>query len=250
MIDFTVTQTRQRLIHQFKVKYPLSVPLKIVIVTYNRLPYLRKCIASIHGSTTLPYQIMVLDDGSTDGTQEWLDSQHKRGKISYLVFNKRVGTAKNFNQGIKFCNSEWVVMANDDIYFHRWWDFASLHALNTELEAATLTLYDYTNNSGILEHKGEYDLINGSGLAAAFMRSSALAQAGEFKLPQNQLMGSFAMKTCAKITKWSDQKLHFIVRPNWAHHMDFPTSDLSERDVLVEYVKYRHKEKRIKGASK
>jgi glycosyltransferase involved in cell wall biosynthesis len=246
MIDFTNTQTRQRLIHQFKGLYPLSFPLKILIVTYNRLAYLKKCIASIHGSTAVPYQIMVADDGSTDGTVEWLLSQRKRKKIEYLVFNQRIGTAENFNTGIKYCNSEFVVMTNDDVYFHRWWDFASLHVINTELEAASLTIYDYTNNKGILERKGDYDLFTGSGLAAAFIRTTSWAQAGEFRLPKKQLMGSFAMNFCTGITKFADHNQHFITRPNWASHMDFPTSDLSERDVLGEYVKYRQKEKRIK----
>jgi len=247
MIDFTLTKTRQRFIHQFRGRYPLSLPLKIVIVTYNRLPYLKKCIASIHGSTAVPYQIMVVDDGSTDGTQEWLVSQRKRGKVAYLVFNKRAGTAVNFNQGIKFCNSEWVVIANDDMYFHRWWDFASMYVLNNELEAATLTIYDYTNNKGILDPRDDYDLITGSGLGAAFIRTMAWNQANHFHIPKGRKMGFFASDFCAKITKFSENKLHFITRPNWVHHMDLPTSHLTERDVLDEYVKYRKKEK--KGAT-
>ena len=246
MIDFTIAQTKQRLIRAFRLKYPISLPLKIVIVTYNRLPYLMKCIASIQASTTLPYQITVMDDGSTDGTVKWLSEQRKRGKIDYLVFNKRVGTAENFNQGIQFANCEWVVMANDDCYFHRWWDFAALQVINAEPEAATVTLYDFTNNSGILERKKDYDQVTGTGLATAFIRSLALYQAGEFKLPPKQKMGSFAAKTCAKMKRFSDSKLHFITRPCWTHHMDFPTSKLSERDVLRKYVEYRRKEKKIK----
>lgn len=244
MIDFTMTQVRRFIIAQFESKYPMSIPLKILIVTYNRLPYLKKCIASIHGATAVPFEIMVADDGSTDGTVDWLLSQRKRRKINKLIFNNRVGTAANFNQGIEAYDSEWVVIANDDMYFHRWWDFASLYVSNAELDAATVTIYDYTNNKGILERKGEYDCITGSGLSAAFIRCESWATANKFNLPPKRKMGFFAFKFCAQVNKCSKFKRHLITRPNWVHNMDLVSSKLSERDILKTYIDYRLKEKK------
>jgi len=246
MIDFTITKTRQRLIHQFKGRYG-AVPLKIVIVTYNRLAYLQKCIASIHGSTTIPYEIIVMDDGSTDGTIEWLLQQRKRRKVTALILNNRFGTAQCFNMGIIAANSQWTIIANDDMYFHRWWDFAGLYVLNTEVDAATLTIYDYTNHSGIIQVKKEYDQVTGTGLGAAFVRTKSWEEAGQFKIKEGKKMGFFAGTFCGKVHKWATHKQHFITRPNWVHHMDLPTSKLSERDVLESYIVYRKKEK--KGAT-
>ncbi len=247
MVNYSSPQARQDIRERFRALYILSQPLNIVIVTYNRLPYLQKCIASIHGSTTMPYRILVLDDGSTDGTQDWLSNQHERGKVWKILFRKRVGTAENFNHGLELFKSEWVVVANDDMWFHRWWEYSCLYILNKEREAATLTFYDFTNHKVVKANFREYDRISASGLGAAFIRRKSWEQAGKFHLNKGRTMGFFASNFCAKIEKQADYKQHFITRPNWAHHMDLPTSRLSERDVLDDYIIFRKQAK--KGAS-
>jgi len=41
----------------------------VVVPTYNRLPILQKCLTALENQTiTQPYEVVVVDDGSTDGT--------------------------------------------------------------------------------------------------------------------------------------------------------------------------------------
>jgi glycosyltransferase involved in cell wall biosynthesis len=50
------------------------VKLHTVFITYNRLELTKQAIASYLETVTVPYRIIVADNGSTDGTEEWLDS--------------------------------------------------------------------------------------------------------------------------------------------------------------------------------
>ncbi|HEY9704555.1 MAG TPA: glycosyltransferase family 2 protein, partial [Allocoleopsis sp.] len=55
----------------------------IVIPTYNRLPILQKCLKALENQTLsintqiTDYEIVLVDDGSTDNTIEWLTNNHQ-----------------------------------------------------------------------------------------------------------------------------------------------------------------------------
>jgi cellulose synthase/poly-beta-1,6-N-acetylglucosamine synthase-like glycosyltransferase len=46
----------------------------IVIVTHNQVAYTRQCLDSIRDRTDEPFEIIVVDNGSTDGTREYLEN--------------------------------------------------------------------------------------------------------------------------------------------------------------------------------
>ncbi|KAF0169898.1 MAG: wbdA, partial [Limisphaerales bacterium] len=49
--------------------------LNIALMTFNALAYTKLCLASLRAHTTEPYNIFIVDNGSTDGTREWLAAQ-------------------------------------------------------------------------------------------------------------------------------------------------------------------------------
>lgn len=67
----------------------------IAVITYNRLQSLKLCIASIRKHTRKPYHLLVCDDGSTDGTQEWCRTVHIP-----LCTGDNVGIAGNKNRAL------------------------------------------------------------------------------------------------------------------------------------------------------
>jgi glycosyltransferase involved in cell wall biosynthesis len=67
----------------------------IGIVTYNREASLRECVANIERHTRQPYALVVADDGSTDGTPEWLA---ERGTT--FVGGPNRGVARNKNRAL------------------------------------------------------------------------------------------------------------------------------------------------------
>ena len=79
---------------------PMNEPryVNICMVTFNRLEFTKSAIASILEFTCFPYVITVVDNGSTDGTVEYLQALKKEGIIINLILLKEnVGVAKASN---------------------------------------------------------------------------------------------------------------------------------------------------------
>jgi len=108
--------------HWQEEKYKISV----IIPTYNRKDILVKCLNALNNQTLPPtdYEIIVVDDGSTDGTEDTIKNlqlacKKQRTTSSYRKFtylkqaNKGPGAAKNL--GIRHAVGELLLFMNDDI---------------------------------------------------------------------------------------------------------------------------------------
>lgn len=72
--------------------------IAIIIVTYNRLDLLKKCIQAIRNQTFKDFDIIVINNGSTDGTKEWLISQED----IEILNQENIGGSGGFHNGIKY----------------------------------------------------------------------------------------------------------------------------------------------------
>ncbi len=74
----------------------------IIIITCNRLGYTKLCIESILDKTVYhPYEVIVVDNDSTDGTLEYLELLKKKRLIKKLILlDKNYGAGYAMNQGI------------------------------------------------------------------------------------------------------------------------------------------------------
>jgi O-antigen biosynthesis protein len=93
----------------------------IIVLTYNGLPYTRTCIESIRTYTPPnDYEIIVVDNGSTDGTVQWLRAQSDL----QVIYNKEnAGFPKGCNQGMAMAKGDNLLLLNNDtIVTSRWLD--------------------------------------------------------------------------------------------------------------------------------
>lgn len=102
--------------------------LAIVLITYNRLAYTKKTLRSLWDTLELPYYIVVVDNASTDGTQEYIRSLVQRGRINAFIENP-----ENYYPG-KACNIGWdralkdypqathLMRLDNDMHFEKGWD--------------------------------------------------------------------------------------------------------------------------------
>lgn len=75
----------------------------IVVTVYNAVKYTKKCIDSILSQTYKNFELVVIDDCSTDGTSEVIVNMWKRN-FKYYRNNKRIGSAVgNVVKGVKLC---------------------------------------------------------------------------------------------------------------------------------------------------
>ena len=100
--------------------------ISVVLGSYNRKWLLQLCIESIRDNgITVPYEIIAIDGGSTDGTLEWLIEQ--RDIITILQHNRIVVDGKKtmkrswgyfVNLGFKSAQGKYICMVSDDCIVH------------------------------------------------------------------------------------------------------------------------------------
>ena len=85
--------------------------ISVVIPTFNRIETLKRAIQSVVMQSYAPYEIIVIDDGSNDGTKEWLKDNFPNVKYIYQM-NSGVSSARN--KGIKFARGDWIALLDSD----------------------------------------------------------------------------------------------------------------------------------------
>jgi len=86
---------------RYKDMEPTQAPLvSIIIPTYGRLQHLKRCISSIYSQTTTSYEIIVVDNGSSDGTMEYLEQESWRNNFRFLRQQINLGYQKAINLGV------------------------------------------------------------------------------------------------------------------------------------------------------
>ncbi|MFC4810923.1 glycosyltransferase family 2 protein [Paenibacillus sp. GCM10023250] len=103
----------------------------IIIPSYNQLGYLKKCLASIQMHTSVPYEIIVVDNASSDGTGAYLQSAGAGGGVRFRVLERNRGFAGAVNVGLMMARgSNLLLLNNDTIVTDRWLDnlLACLHS--------------------------------------------------------------------------------------------------------------------------
>lgn len=84
----------------------------IILITYNKLQYTKLCIQSIREFTTKDtYELIVVDNNSTDGTIEWLKEQED---ILAIFNEENKGFTKGCNQGIEIAKGDNILLLNND----------------------------------------------------------------------------------------------------------------------------------------
>jgi glycosyltransferase involved in cell wall biosynthesis len=87
----------------------------VVIPTYNRLDFLKHALSSIWAQTFTDYEVIVVDDGSTDATGEWLASHGGPVRV-FEQPNRGPGSARNV--GAREARGDYVAfLDSDDLWF-------------------------------------------------------------------------------------------------------------------------------------
>ncbi len=93
------------------------MPLVTVILpTWNRVKWLKSSLDSVLGQTFKDFELVVVDDGSTDSTSEFL--KNYSGRIRSIIFDRNLGVSKARNEAISNSSSEWLAFLDSDDYWH------------------------------------------------------------------------------------------------------------------------------------
>ena len=61
-------------------------PIDVILVTFNRLNFLKHTVKKIYERTRYPYRLWIVDNNSTDGTQHWLKAAKIQGFVYGTIF--------------------------------------------------------------------------------------------------------------------------------------------------------------------
>ncbi len=89
----------------------MSPRVSVLLTSYNHLPYLQLAVECLRAQTFREFEVLVLDDGSTDGSREWLAAQPD---LTCYFHPKNLGTYGNLNFGLERAQGEFVAVFNDD----------------------------------------------------------------------------------------------------------------------------------------
>ena len=106
--------------------------VSVIVPNYNHAPFLRQRIESVLSQTFQDFELILLDDCSTDGSREILLSYKDNPHVSHVVFNEHNGGSpfKQWDKGIRLAQGEWIWIAESD----DWADEDFLATLMGELE--------------------------------------------------------------------------------------------------------------------
>src|SRR5689334_5243212 len=93
----------------------MPVPeVSVVIPTHNRLEVLAEVLQALESQQGAPpFEVVVVDDGSTDGTGDWLRNRTFRLNLLVLSQENR-GPAAARNTGVAVASGRWVAFLGDD----------------------------------------------------------------------------------------------------------------------------------------
>lgn len=144
-----------------------SAPVTVVIVNYNGGEHLLRCLACLAGQETPPERIVLVDNGSTDGSataaREWVARDGRLAtRLEQLDSSVNVGFAAANNRAIEDCTTEFVALLNPDAFPDRGWLTALFAAARQYPEAASFGSWQRLDGRpGLLDGVGDVYHISG-----------------------------------------------------------------------------------------
>jgi GT2 family glycosyltransferase len=168
--------------------------MSAVVVTHNRIELLKECITALENQTQKLDKIIIINNGSTDGTKNWLKSKNNL----IVVEENNLGGANGFFVGIKKAydeGSDWIWCLDDDTiannntfenltkskYFYKEdtgfissivnWTNGDLHKMNAVMPISNLSIYENIKIDNSVQ-------INGASFVSILISRHAVRECG------------------------------------------------------------------------
>ena len=90
--------------------------VSVVIPVFNKLDLTRACVASIEAQTAeASFEILVVDNGSTDGTGDWLAGAARDGRLRAVASAENLGFSRGCNLGAAHARGRYLLFLNNDM---------------------------------------------------------------------------------------------------------------------------------------
>lgn len=148
----------------------------VIIPNYNGIRFMENCMKALERETSAKYHICVVDNGSTDGSKEWVEKNCPY--VQVIALKENTGFCGAVNAGIRACRTPYVILLNNDTEVEYGFVKALEEALESEKNA-------FSVSAKMVDMK-QTDLLDGAGdlycaLGWAFARGKGKPVAGNYE---------------------------------------------------------------------
>lgn len=160
-------------------EYSERNPIEILVLTFNRLEYLKKCLWSLYTNTRYPFKIIIMDNNSEDGTTDFLKKLEKLElpflEIIYRSVNE--GTAEGKNLALRLFKGNLIALSDDDVWYNPGWLTTCIKILDTYPDVLISTAF-FNNESAehIMKYNTELDSDNQDGVPIIYRKTTCPMQ--------------------------------------------------------------------------
>src|SRR3989338_6029367 len=171
---------------------PMPSPhISVNIVAWNSMRYLPDLFRSLFAQTFRDFSVLVIDNGSDDGIEPWLQANYPT--VTFIRNARNLGFAPAHNQGIRYALDHWkgedlsqcfVLVTNPDIifspdYLERLMADAATHPEAASFGGKLLRAFGENLQDEVLQETVKSDVFDSTGLAASRARAFGDRGAGE-----------------------------------------------------------------------
>lgn len=206
--------------------------ISIIILNWNGKHHLEECLSSVLKQTYKDYEVIVVDNGSTDGSQEYISSRFP--SVSLICNDQNYGFCKGNNIGIKASKGEYIVLLNNDTVVEQDWLQQLYECMISDIDVGFCTskLLSYSKRN-LLDAAGDGYSICGAGYKRGHLEDAAKYDIDEY-----------VFGACAGAAMYKREMLDKIGLLDEDFFVAYEDSDLSFRAQLAGYkCKYASKAK-------
>ena len=128
--------------------------ISIIIPVHNTAKYLKKCLNSLLNQTWQEFEIILIDDGSTDNSDDICDNYAKKNQNICVIHQTCMGVSYARNNGIEHAKGEFITFIDsDDWVSNDYIENIILPVINNKLDFIISGMIDtYNDNSKNIEH--------------------------------------------------------------------------------------------------
>lgn len=133
--------------------------ISVIIPNYNGAKYLKVCLDSLSRQTFAAFDIIVVDNGSTDNSCDILENEYNN--VVLIRLDRNYGFSKAVNEGIKACKSEYVVLLNNDVEVNPDWLSSLVNCIEQDenIFSCSSKMVRYNDRSRLDDAGDEYNIL-------------------------------------------------------------------------------------------
>lgn len=160
-------QDLRRRVGRIRKDAGLESGTSVIIVNYNGINHLKGCLPSLYRSAEAAFEVVVVDNGSTDGSAEWIRENWPQVKL--VTLDENVGFGEGNRWGVQVAKGRFIAFLNSDTVVEPGWLDPLLEAVaNNDDVAAACSALRLLDNPGLINARGGGMMLTGYGIDHQF----------------------------------------------------------------------------------